>query len=371
MKKIITFFALCSVVFMQLPTYSNAQVDKIVIKPIVGFRMYTNGLPGLRPAGSPKLYTAPLIGFDLRLVNSPFSLTFQRDVNITFLSYALSEYAPYRIGLKWEESHWMLGYNLPKDYRISLGYYLMRLDNALVYEFGSFVVQDYQGIEVGIAKQFDWLNVELRTKVSFDPIFGAIFGWEMYSLIVSYRFERLQHEESALAKHFQLNAVVGTRFFPIKGVAVFANEEFGKIGIAPSIGIELLHKRSGFSLNVEKDIWISLNGGSSFREVKGQINSSLIGIKYHAQLKNQKHIRVGVGYSLIRDLDKIALLKIDAPFPVNKFANYQVKGIGVSLSYELIKKTDIEFKHTFPILSINEPLFNPIRFSGGILYRLN
>lgn len=82
-------------------------------------------------------------------------------------------------------------------------------------------------------------------------------------------------------------------------------------------------------------------------------------------------MRVGLGYSLIRDLDKRAQLVVNSPYELKGLFNYQTKGIGATISYEFMKNGDLELKHTFPMRSLGESLFNPIRFSGGITYRID
>lgn len=344
------------------------------IYPVIGIRSHTNGLPNLRPGGKPLLITAPLIGFEISAENSPISLSIQKDWNVEYVPHTdLSQTLGYSINQYWRENNFLLNYEFSQDYRVGAGYYFMRRENSLNQDLGNSVVRDYQGLLLSVSKRLDWLMIELRTKVTLKPSFGAL-GSAQHSLVFSYHFKKereVETTESKFDKHFQLNAVLGTRFFPISGVKVLRNEKFGAVGIAPTLGIELLYKKYNLSFNIEKDVWLSLNGGSSRREIKGHIASTLIGVKYHPILKNERHIRIGVGYSLIRDLDKMALITDPSPYNLKGLEIYQVKGIGASLSYELFSNADVELKHTFPIRSLDEKLLNPIRFSAGIIYRIN
>jgi hypothetical protein len=88
-------------------------------------------------------------------------------------------------------------------------------------------------------------------------------------------------------------------------------------------------------------------------------------------LKNSRHIRLGLGGSWIEDNDN--KLKNITPNPTpeqQKLGNYQVKGLGVSLSYEILPNTDTEAKTTIPF--IGAKLFERNRRTSlGIFYRFN
>lgn len=357
---------------MCLPLTAIAQGGALKISPVVGARIHSNGLPvGLAPGGEPQAMTAPMIGFEISTSKIPVSLSIQKDWDFIVVPYNdLTEFS-HTVGETWTQNSLLFNYSFNNNFRISLGCYLMRRENALNHEFGSSVTRDYKGLLLGISRQIDWLTIGIRSKINLSPHFDAGVGWALYSLVLSYRFEKLDDKDSAFRKHFLLSATLGARFFPIRNIQVLPNEEFGKIGIAPTLGIELLHRKSGLSFNIERDFWISLNGGSSLREVKGLINSTFVGFRYHHLFENGHHIRVGLGYSFIRDLDRMALLIENSQYKLDGLFNYQVKGIGLALSFELFENADVEVKHTIPIRSIGEKTFNPLRFSLGVIYRLN
>lgn len=360
MKYILLSFILCYSFYN-----SYAQENALELSPLIGFRLHTNGLPGLRTGAPPRLITAPMFGMNISLKDKPFSLSIEKDWNLKLNSYEATSLG--NIGQYWTETRALLNYRL-KNFDFNLGYFYMERENSNHFELGDFVVRNYQGLLLGIHKEFDWLGVGLRTRITLDPFFDALVGIENYNLILSYRFGKDNYgrkQTSIFDNKFQLRVNIGMRFFPVKGIEVLTNETFPRIGISPTLGGELLHVKTGLSFNVEKDIWVSLNGGSPQREVKGYIVSTLIGGKYHVELKNTRYLRLGLGYSLILDLDKMTIKN------TGDFSNYHVKGLGASVSYELIPNTDIELKHTFSIKSIDdESLFSPIRFSGGIIYRI-
>jgi hypothetical protein len=348
----------------------NCQDHSLTIRPVIGIRGHSNGLPiGLAPGGKPLLITAPMLGFDLSL-GQRFSFSVQKDWNVTVIPYNDIPLFGHTLNETWTENSFLLRYGFLKKYATSIGYYFMRKEGSLNHDLGSSVSRDFKGLLLSVSKQYDWLNIELRTKINLSPYFDALIGAALYSVVFSHQIGKTPKETNSFNDKFQLNALLGMRFFPIKGVYTIQNEEFGKIGIAPTFGLELLHRKHNLSFNIEKDVWFSFNGGSSKREIKGQIASSLVGFRYHLELKNNRYMRFGLGYSLISDLDKRALVIDGSPYNLKGLYHYQVKGIGASLSYEFMKNGDLELKHTFPIKSLGEPLFNPIRFSGGIIYRL-
>lgn len=345
---------------------SSAQENQLQISPKIGFRLHSNGLYGLRTAGPRRVISAPMLGINFSITNKPYSVSIEKDWNLSFSPYTLAR-SDGNIGQYWTETSVLLRYKL-KRFDVSAGYFYMERENSNNHELGSFLVRNYQGVLLGIYREFDWLGVELRTKVLLDPDFDAIVGLENYNLVLSYTLKKNKvktNTKSIFDDKLQLRANVGSRFFPVEGIEILTNETFPRIGISPSIGIELQHMKSGVSFNVEKDFWFSVNGGSSRREIKGYFVSTFIGFRCHLELKNTHHLRTGVGYSLIRDLDKMA-----RPYKAG-FHNYQVKGMGASISYEVIKNTDIELKHTFSIASKDdESLLRPMRFSAGIIYRI-
>jgi hypothetical protein len=132
--------------------------------------------------------------------------------------------------------------------------------------------------------------------------------------------------------------------------------------------LEIVHKKSGVSINIERDWWVAFNGGSFRRDTKGYINTAFLGAGYNYLLNNNRYFRIKIGGSFITDYDKLGKLKFTDP-NVTKLITYQIKGIGASFSYELLPNIDVEIKHTFPI--IGDKLFNPLRTSVGLIYRYN
>lgn len=354
---------------------SSAQFNfkKISIIPTVGVRTYQDALPGLRRAGEVHYFNTLALGLEVRSKDFPIYLSILKDFNA---QYSLTNYQPNfegRINEYWTDTHYLGHYVFKNQLDVGIGYYFMYRETLLTYFLGKESgVDHYHGLMLSAGRRINNINVEFRTKFTLSGHFDAL-GMEQHSLIFSYPLDKKQKntvekEDNFLSRNFHLHPILGTRFFRITGVTVLDNEEFPPIGIAAAFGVELLYKKYNLSFNLEKDLWISLNGGSFVREAKGLIGSTLIALKYHHQFSNNRHLRFGLGYSFIRDLDKRHLIMSNEK-GVQLFV-YQVKGIGATLSYELFTNADVELKHTFPILSFDEKLFNPLRFSVGLIYRV-
>ncbi len=143
-----------------------------------------------------------------------------------------------------------------------------------------------------------WMDIEFRTKIRIEPSFAAL-GSSQHSLLLLYNIDKKRKVKLRNDK-ITVNGLVGARFFPTHNVELLVGEDLTPIGIAPLIGLEIVHKKSGLSLNLERDWWIAVNGGSFRREVKGYINSAFIGFGYHRLLKNDRFLRFRLGGSFIR-----------------------------------------------------------------------
>ncbi len=356
---------------------SVAQKHDFVLSPIIYTRIHNNQNPVVSSAAKGLLVNSFGVGLNLTYKRIPFSITLTRDYSSELVAYHESLdsfYIPFSITQTWAENHIMLYYRM-KQIDIGVGYNFLRRENNNNFYYGDLVVKDYHGLWLAMSRSFQWLDIEFRTKITLTPTFAAL-GWSQHSIVLSYKLGNTEREirqtyQDSKDKNFVYRFILGGRCFPITNLRILENEDFGKVGIAPSLGLEVLWKKYGLSLNVDKDIWISLNGGSIKRDIKGMITSNFAGIKYHKLFKNNRNIRLGIGYSYIRDLDKIGLLTVDSPYINKGFSNFQVKGIAGTVSYEILKNTDIEIKHTFPIKSMGEDIFNPLRFSIGILWRHN
>src|SRR5690606_19669546 len=195
-----------------------------------------------------------------------------------------------------------------------------------------------------------WLDIELRTRLQYDPDFSALVGGANYSLLFLYRIGK-NKPENLTPGFLTVNGILGIRAFPLN-IKLLPGEEFNMgVGFAPALGLEFLINNINTSLNFEKDWWLYFNGGSPERDLRGLIYNTFIGIKYHYKLRNEHHLRFGLGGSWIEDNENKFENITPNPTPAQqKLGNFQVKGLGVSFSYEILRNTDIELKTTIPFI---------------------
>jgi hypothetical protein len=352
-----------------------AQEIGLSIKPILGAKMHMGGLPTIQTAGIQKVLTAPSLGIELSHAKVPIDLLLR--YNFTYGLVAYSEEIEALFGQsdileKRTQFDCLLQYSFRDKNYIRIGVFNMFREIDIDY-FVPGGPKNYRGLLFGYARDFDWLNIEIASKVDIDPSFAALVGLVQYSLSFSYRLGNQSKSLSKFNRKFSLRGLLGARLFPLINLRVLENESPQKVGVAPVVGIELMHRKSHLSLNMDKDFYIGFNGGSPVREIPNYISTFSLGVKYHHLLKSSKHLRYGLCWSLVEDLDKAGLSSNASPelFALSeKLVNYGMKGIGVNFSYEILKNCDIEIRHTFPVVSFDESLFNPLRSAIGVIYRL-
>jgi hypothetical protein len=358
--------------FITLAAMPNgqAQTKLIRISPQFGFRMHDDTYSAAKHGGGRRVLASPTAGIFIHFGKSPVSLGWQTDINgqMSVPTLDSTDYAIWFLNETWISHQVELRYSFEKIY-LGLGAYWQRREGYInhLIPIPGVIEWKTSGLHLSAGLPFSSIDIEYRTRIKLQPDFATIISSSQHSLLLLYNLGKRRNPGS-VNKTLAINGLTGARFFPTGNIELLTGEDFTPIGIAPLVGIELLHKKSGISLNLERDWWLALNGGSFRRDVKGYINSAFIGLGYHKLLQNDRHIRFRVGGSFIIDYDKLVDISLSTPNK-DKLGNYQVKGIGAMVSYELLPDTDIEIKHTFPWLG--DKLFNPTRFSLGLIYRYN
>lgn len=359
---ILFFFLSCTLI-------AQEKERKFIIHPILGVRIHNDQQEEISSAKPPQYLTTSVFGLEIKNKKYPLSISFQKDYNQFFRSYIGQElYEPWIFNEIWEEDQIQIYWYL-KHISLGLGHYWKRRSNELAHWVPGAFVTKRQGIQVSVTYPTQWLDIELRTKLQYTPGFAGLVGLNNYSLLFLYRIGAKRTATSEL-KFLTVNGIIGARSF-LHNIDLIPGEEFNKsIGIAPALGIELLFNPIHLSLNLEKDWWLSFNAGSPYRDLRGRIYNSSIGIKYHHLLKNGRHLRFGLGRSWIEDSEIILENLSASPDYLNELGNFEVKGIGVTFSYEILPHTDLEVKTLLP--TIGEKIFeNRSRTSLGIFYRFN
>ncbi|MCS6930336.1 MAG: hypothetical protein NZM43_12680 [Saprospiraceae bacterium] len=359
---------LFKVIFILLSTSAtNSQNIKLSIRPQLGLRIHDDTFSGVQRVGGRYIMPSPTVGLSIFLDETPLSLNWQTDFNGVPRVRDTLGLAPSFLSETWISHQLQICYRL-KNLDLYLGGYWQRqegLGNHLqpeTYEWKTW------GAHLGVGLPISWLNVEYRTRIRIWPDFAAIISSSQHSLLFLYNFDK-KRRPGALDDYLIVNGLIGSRFFYTGNIDLLYGEDLTPIGISPSLGIEIIHKNSNISLNLERDWWIAFNGGSPSRDMKGYINSSFIGLSYHKILKNNRYIRFRLGGSFIIDYDLLDELTVSNPDKDKIGSFYQVKGLGTLISYELLLHTDLEIKYTFPFNGYQ--FFNLTRLSIGLIYRYN
>lgn len=340
------------------------------VVPVFGVRLHDDSLPtGLRLARPPMMLHSPMAGLELRLFKGWF-VGLQKDWHLN-PEYIASPGQTYSISEMSDETSLYVLYRPAKGLNsFCFGGYSLHRESILIYSIGrELSITNYKGIFISASRRFQWLDVELRARANLYPDFAALVGLESYALVFSHRLDGTKWSDRGKDKgtRFLLNLTAGVRLLPTQGMQALPNERFAAVGVAPSVGMELLHKNSGLSLNVDKDVWASFNGGSYDRDLKGHIATTSIGIRHHVDLGGRT-FRYGLGYAMVRDMARRPTPNLSTR---PKLENFQMRGLSVSASYALSGGLDVEARHIIPLYSFDEPLFNPSRFSLGLIYRIN
>jgi hypothetical protein len=381
MKKKCLLISLLAFQFSIL-SFSQIRFDSIYLRPLIGIRNHNEQLPNLANAGRSPIANSPVLGLRLGAANFPLSLSFQKDVFIIPNIYSenvpnFAKAYPFALSYLWTESHLMADYHF-RYFSISAGYYWAKRET-----YGNFLMSGlskyYKGFILGMRAPLKWMDIEFRTKLSTvycsntDCISNfAALGWSQHNLLFLYDIGRPRNNPAYLKKRatlpLEVNGLLGFRLYPSLNTIVLPSEKFEKVSFAPAFGIEILWTKYRTSFNLEKDIWVAFNGGSRERFIKGYVRNYFIGSRYHCLLKNNRNLRFGAGGAFVKDSEKSAVI---TPSEVGRFGLFQMKGIGLSVSYEIFKQTDLEFRHLIPVSGLNEKSFNPARMSLGLLYRHN
>ncbi len=373
-KKLLIRAKLCPIILcLCLATFVWGQADsnRIRLSVQIGTRLHDDGHEVVRATSSGRIVSAPIFGLMLTMPRIPLRFGWQTDFSMRLVPHVINPSAelPVTIGETRIEHQFQMYYDF-KHFFVGVGGYWKRREAVLHYLFPGFLEWKHKGVQLSVGVPLNWIDIELRTKIRLDPTFASIVGASHYSLLFLYNVDKIRKTKFRNEKII-VNGLIGARFFLTNNIRLLTGEDLTPIGIAPLLGLEFLHRKTGLSLNLERDWWIAVNGGGLSRELKGYINSSFIGLGYHYQLRNNRFLRFKIGGSFISDFDFITWnsQNLDSD-KARKLANYQVKGIGTMVSYEIQPGTDIELKHTFPLIG-DVSFFNVTRLSVGLVYRYN
>jgi hypothetical protein len=159
----------------------------------------------------------------------------------------------------------------------------------------------------------------------------------------------------------------GIRGFAVRNTHLLG-EHKDRFGTSFLAGIELTFNKINTSLFAERDWWLRLNGGSPYRDVKGYVVNSVVGLKYAAP--RLKGAFVSFGYDWTTDYNTIYETwdKIKTGEAAVDLFYYNVKGLAVGIGFPVSQKFDIDLRGILPIRG--EKGFNPMRYSLGMIYKI-
>lgn len=349
----ITIFALMLI----CGQYLFGQIDYSFV---IGGRIHTSLNDFVNTDIGWKLLNSPVLGIEIGGRNSKFALSYQYDVNFDAEeNFTLNN-------LK-EEHNINLYYKI-KTGSIGFGHYWKRRENYASYLLSGFTVSKLKGIQASYFIPIDKFRFEYRFKVLYSPDF-ALLGLERHNIYILYliKDEVRKGEEIKKNKKLNLRILAGIRSSILPNSNLLPGENDAKIGVFPTLGMEAYFPKLRFSINYERDWWAGLNFGSPVRTVRGTINTTQFGGRYHFKLPNEKFLRAGINCSLVSD----TYLRENIDFNIDKnkrFYHYQVQGIGLTLSYEFLNNLDLELRQILPLSRIAQPEDNRL-FSIGLMYR--
>jgi len=344
------------------------------INPIIVNRIHSDELPFI---GTEYVSWVHAIGGGLEVYKErfPFSFSFTKDYY-----YSLENFNPITqvraddIDERWEESFYMLYYRFNKSY-VGAGFFQMTREASLNLR-SNFFAREFSGVILSYTQSLKWLDIEYKSKINLSDGFAAILGTNSHSISFNFRISNYERNLrnaslSKFEKKYDLLINLGARLFNASDIEVLPYEKEYGFSFKPAIGIEFINLKSNFGLFVEKDIWMSFNAGSNFREIKDQIIGNSFGIRYRIESKKINTLSLSLGLNFIRDSEVKRSLHGEKVSLHKKFVVNQARGILLGINYQIFKNTDLEVRHTIPYISRTGKIFEAKYFSIGLNYRLD
>lgn len=335
----------------------NGQID---YNFVIGSRIHTSLNDFVSTDAGWRLLNSPVVGLEIGKANSRLSLSYQYDINFeTTEAFTFNNL---------KEEHNINLYYKTKAGSIGLGHYWKRIEGTGHYLLPGFINPNLRGIQICYFIPIEDFRFEYRFKALYSPDF-ALLGLERHNLYILYPIKDEARKGEGIKKNEKLNfrIISGVRASVLPNSNLLPGENDAKIGVFPTLGMEAYFPKLRFSINYERDWWAGLNFGSPVRTVRGTINTTQFGGRYHFKLPNEKFLRAGINCSLVSD----TYLRENIDFNIDKnkrFYHYQVQGIGLTLSYEFLNNLDLELRQILPLSRIAQPEDNRL-FSIGLMYR--
>jgi hypothetical protein len=361
--------------FLVLSVQNLKSQNIFSVNPVIGIRLHQLDGHGYVSYKYRQIASSPLLGLEIRNNRFPFVMSYRFNYAIEIDNLRDSV-----IGWRNESSinaifreqqidvfYILKNKNNEEKLRIGLGHIWEKKENYISHAFDG-VPRSGKSITLSFMLPVHWFKIEFKEKIEYSPDLAVLDKWK-HSINFLYDFSK--HPKTN--NNIKVNFLTGLRAFPILYKNT-GNERFDKIGISAQLGLEFFAPKFKTSFNMERDWWIAFNGGSPNREIKGHIATSIIGLRYHYQMKNQRNIKFGIGASYITDNEQLQkererIFASGSTPPNSDLVFYNLKGMAASISYPISDNIDSELRHTF-VLKGNDK-YSFMRTSLGIIYRLN
>lgn len=305
-----------------------------------------------------------LAAVDVNFEKIPFSIFYSYDYFIalqsstskqTNISSIYEKYTGHLLALKYKKANKYFG----------IGHYWQNAENWLnyLYPFGTTYTKS-RYITGIIGFRNNKIEIEYQPSVRYSPSFGGV-DFEVHSINtrILLNSDNIKNKNNAI----DVRMYITGRLF-ILNQKPLIGEHFSALGFSPGIGLSILFPKINTNLFIERDIWLSLNGGSFERPIKGFISNSIIGLKYSFNIRKDKFIRIGLGMTYITDHSTLYDTRNSiVTGSINRRRwYYNVKGISATVEYPIGKRLNFEFRHITPF--VGEKKFQSERTSIGVNY---
>jgi hypothetical protein len=363
-------------ILLHLALFTSLSAQKsngFKLQAIIGTKLHTGPYeaPAIRQAWP--LKSSFLVGFDIAYKRWPaFSLTYLNDRTYTFYNptrtYPL-EYYQSSLYSTLHGNYLGICYQR-KNLKYGLGHYWSLFETSVNTTFSSI---DYTNRDIALSFAIKAGRMEFEVVKLFRYFWvPGVTRADLQYINMKYRPFRKKHPEGQEKnkRNSIINPVfkIGARGFVVKNTHI-PGEGKDILGASFLAGVDFRYKKTPLSFFAERDWWVRFNGGSPYRELKGYVVNSVLGVKY--RLPKMRNAFVTVGYDWTTDHNTIYQTweKIAKGEEKIDLYIYNVKGIAVGVGIPVFKRFDLDLRSILPFRGEN--IGNPMRYSIGIAYKIN
>ena len=368
MKKLILSL-LCLTFLVSLPAQKS---NGFKLQGIIGTRLHTGLYETYAARQAWTLKSSLLLGFELSHKRWPaFSLTYLNDRTYWFYNPARTWPIQYYTSNLFGSIHgnYLGAYYQRKIFKYGIGHFWSLYEQP---SNSTFPDVNFTNRDIALTFAYKTGRMEFEVVKTFRYFWvPGVKRLDMQYINMKYRlFEKKQSgDQEGSMKNSWVKPLfkIGARSFVVRNAHI-PGEGKDILGASFLAGVEFRFKKIPLSLFAERDWWLRLNGGSIYREVKGYVANSVLGLKY--SLPKLKSAYFSVGYDWTRDHNTLYQTRekiAKGEEKIDLFI-YNVKGIAVGIGIPVFKKFDLDFRSILALRG--EKIGNPMRYSLGIAYKI-